>query len=232
MDGDNWYVYCGNNPLLFIDPSGETYVIAWSYGKADLADYTDSNGNVDWDKFTAENSFARAAYTRRQELIDSGIPASDIDIQRIDNEADLQAIWDMWAGYDVIEGLNFYSHGGTSGPIVAGGGGSFLADTTKLNWGSIVRQRTINGKSTAMFVAPYAVFHGCNTANGNFAQNFANTQGITTYAQIGNASFSTNQTWHFRIEDKATTGKVYLQHFDWMNFKNNYGWGKKFIPNT
>ena len=57
-DGINWYVYCGNNPVNFIDPSGLTYLIAWSYSKAELKPYTDSSGTVDWEKFTAENSFA------------------------------------------------------------------------------------------------------------------------------------------------------------------------------
>ena len=77
-----------------------------------------------------------------------------------------------------------------------------------------------------------AIFHGCNTANGDFAQNFANNQGVNTYAQVGFASFSTNPTWHSPIKDKATTGKVYLFHFDWLNLKNNYGWGKLFTPNS
>lgn len=226
--GTNWYIYCNNNPLKYIDPSGLTYVIAWSYGKADLEPYTDSQGNVNWTKFTAENSFARAAATRKQELIDMGVPASEIDIQRIDDEADMKSTWEMWAGYDIIEGMNIYSHGYSGGISVAGGGGEFLSDTTKLKWGSMLRSLKVNGKTTAVVTSPYAVFHGCNTANGDFAQNFANTQGVTTYAQIGYASFSQNPTWHIPINDGATGGSVYLYHFNWNNIKNTDGLGKVF----
>ena len=229
-DGYNWYVYCANNPLLNVDPSGEMYVIAWSYSLSDLNDYKDSNGNVNWDKFTAENSFARAAYTRKQELINSGIPESEIDIQRIDNESDMRATWEMWAGYDVVEAMDIYSHGDENGVIVAGGGGEFLENTTKLNWGSVWRARMIDGKSTAMAHQPYVVFHGCNTANGNFAQNFANSQGVETYAQTGYASFSRNSKVHIPIEDKATSGDVYLFHFEYFNLYNEDGAGEVFYP--
>ena len=226
--GTNWYIYCNNNPLKYIDPSGLTYVIAWSYGKADLEAYTNSQGNVNWTKFTAENSFARAAATRKQELIDMGVPASEIDIQRIDDEADMKSTWEMWAGYNIIEGMNIYSHGYSGGISVAGGGGEFLSDTIKLKWGSILRSLKVNGKTTAVATSPYAVFHGCNTANGDFAQNFANTQGVTTYGQTGYASFSQNPTWHIPINDGATGGSVYLYHFNWNNIKNTDGLGKVF----
>ena len=205
-----------------------TYVIAWSYGKADLEPYTDSRGNVNWEKFTAENSFARAALTRKQELIDMGVPASEIDVQRIDNETDMKNTWEMWAGYDVIEGMDIFSHGYSGGISVAGGGGEFLSDTTELKWGSMWRPLKVNGKTEAVLTSPYAVFHGCNTANGNFAQNFADTQGVTTYAQTGYASFSRNPTWHIPINDGATGGNVYLYHFDWNNLKNTDGLGKAF----
>ncbi len=227
-DGLNWYVYCNNNPLKYVDPSGLTYVIAWSYGKADLKPYTDAQGNVNWTKFTAENSFARAAATRKQELIDMGVPASEIDIQRIDNEADMKSTWEMWAGYDIIEGMNIYSHGYSDGISVAGGGGEFLSDTTKLKWGSMLRSLKVDGKTVGVVTSPYAVFHGCNTANGDFAQNFANTQGVTTYAQTGYASFSRNPTWHVPINDGVTGGSVYLYHFNWNNIENTDGLGKVF----
>ena len=226
--GLNWYVYCNNNPLKYIDPSGLTYVIAWSYGKADLKPYTDSLGNVNWTKFTAENSFARAAVTRKQELINMGVPVSEIDVQRIDNETDMKSTWEMWAGYDIIEGMNIYSHGYSGGISVAGGGGEFLSDTTKLKWGSMLRLLKVNGKMSGVATSPYAVFHGCNTANGEFAQNFANTQGVTTYAQTGFASFSRNQTWHIPINDGVIDGSVYLYHFNSNNLKNTDGLGKVF----
>ena len=227
-DGSNWYAYCANNPTSFVDPLGLKYLIAWSYSKAELKPYIDSNGNINWGKFTRENSFSRAATTRKQELLDMGIPEKDIDVQRIDNKDDMKKTWEMWSDYDVIEGLDIYSHGDSEGIIVAGGGGRFLSKAKKLKWGSVLRSRIINGKSTTIIDNPYAVFHGCNTANGEFAQKFANSQEVTTYAQVGYASFSKNPNVHIPIEENATSGKVYLYHFDWFNFKNTYGRGKVF----
>lgn len=227
-DGDNWYAYCAGNPVSYIDPSGLYYLIAWSYGPKDLASYTDNNGNVDWDSFTKENSFARAAYTRKKDLMDMGIPEKDIDIQRIDNEYDMRQTWKMWSGYDIVEGLNIYSHGYEGDIIIVNDRIKFLANTTKLNWGSKWRERKIDGKTVAIAEAPYAVFHGCDTANGSLAQSFANTQGVRTYAQAGSASFSRLPDIHIRIKDGARSGKVYLYHFNVLNLKNTNGWGKVF----
>jgi len=38
-DGLNWYAYCANNPIVFVDRSGLTYIIAWSYSNSDVNDY-------------------------------------------------------------------------------------------------------------------------------------------------------------------------------------------------
>jgi hypothetical protein len=214
-------------PIKYIDPTGEIYVIAWSYGKYDIDAYKDSDGNVNWDKFTKENSFARAAYTRRQELIDSGVPESEIDMQRIDNIQDLKDTWNMWAGYENVEGLEIYSHGSSDGIIVAWSGEeNYLSNAQKLKWGSVLR----NGKDGGFMTDPYAAFFGCGIALGDLPQNFANTQNVRTFAQIGSASFSRDPNVHIKIKDKATTGKVYLRHFDVKNLYNTYGWGKKFTP--
>lgn len=135
-----------------------------------------------------------------------GIPASDIDVQRLDNSTDLSATWDMWAGYSFIEGLDLYSHGYSGGAEVAGGSGDFWESAKKLNWGESLR--SING--AGVILQPYASFHGCNTANGDFAQNFANTQGVTTYGSTDYTSFSKNRNSFSGIKDYAKSRLVYL----------------------
>ena len=158
-----------------------------------------------------------------------GIPESDIDIQRIDNMEDLKATWDMWAEYDLIDGLDFYSHGYSEGAEVYGGSGNFWVNAKKLNFGESLRN--INGK--AVVSQPYAVFYGCNTANGNFAQRFSDTQAITVYAQTDYASFSHTRVTRTWISTHATSKNVYLLSFESLGgLRNNDGLGKAFHPNN
>ena len=112
-DGLNWYTYAGNNPIIFIDPSGLVFIIAWSYGSGDVKEfekyynwgvgrsitadgYTSDWIDEIWAEFGQKSSFARAAYTKKQELLDAGVPESEIIVQRIDNKEGLATSWDEW----------------------------------------------------------------------------------------------------------------------------------------
>ena len=238
-DGTNWYAYANNNPVMYIDPWGLTYLIAWSYGTTDVHEFEQYHAdkgydiNVDgdtsdwdaflWSDFTKRSSFARAAYTRKKELMDSGISESDIDVQRIDNKADLIATWNMWAEYASVEGLDFYSHGYSNGPEIYKGSGGFWTNAKKLNFRSTLKE--VDGRG--VIESPQATFYGCNTANGNFAQNFANTQGVKTYAQTDYTSFSTNPNWYFRIKTHDTALNVYMGVFRFKTYRIS---NKEFIP--
>jgi len=245
------YTYCANNPLIHIDPSGNIYLIAWSYGTKDVKEYEQYNeqylaNNLDiditidgktddwneeiWDDFNQRSSFARAAYTRKKELLERGIPESDIEVQRIDSREDLKEVWEKWAEYDLVEGLDFYSHGYSGGPEVYRGSGNFWDSAQKLNWGSTLRNLIVNGKQIGYVNSPYAAFYGCNTANGEFAQNFADKQGVATFAQTDFSNFSRTTTYRSLIDTHDTSLDVYLLSFETMGLINKDGRGKIFIP--
>ncbi|MCG9969970.1 hypothetical protein L9W92_18420, partial [Pelotomaculum terephthalicicum JT] len=214
----NRYVYCGNNPVLYVDPSGHLeicgiYTIMWSYAKEDLIKYTNTIGEVDWDRFTQESSFARTAYTRKNELLASGFN-DGIDVQRIDNKEDLQQTWDMFTGYDKISGMDVFSHGYPWGPEVAGGSGegedNFWNYPKRLNWSSNAE----------------VVFHGCETSE--YANRFALMQDVITYGQEGKSSFSLDPTKHTPIWLGNSESPVYLYDYEYMKLYNNNGWGKRY----
>jgi len=246
----NLYAYCANNPIYYIDPSGNVYILAWSYGKADLPGYvTDMKiedfdfSSVDWDSFTSTNTFARAAYSERERLIAQGISADEIIIRRIDSAADLQIAWSEWLKFDIVDQLHLFSHGNADGPSIAwgGNGAQFLLDAPALAYGSRLYEQTINGKNTAVFSNPFVVIYGCNTANGSWAQKFSNMQQVGVYAQNYYGSFSTDPKNFKAIKDGTNTLNVYMRSFDgwtWLTelfgkktgLTNTNGFGQYFAP--
>ena len=80
----NLYTYCANNPLIHIDPSGNIYLIAWSYGTKDVKKYEQylaNNLDIDitmmgkpmigmrkYGMILIKKLFARAAYTRKRTI--------------------------------------------------------------------------------------------------------------------------------------------------------------------
>ena len=233
-DGFNWYAYTNGNPVMFIDPSGFVYIIAWSYGSSDVKDFeryydlgigrsitvdgdTSDWNDVIWEEFDRVSSFSRAAQTRMNELLNAGVAESEIIINRIDNKEELATSWEEWSKFDVVDGLDFYSHGYSGGAEVYRGSGGFWSDAEKLNWG---------GDS------PYAKFYGCNTANGEFAQTFANVQGVTTYGQTDYSNFSGRQGSYAKITTHGTSKDVYMGVFNKVLdvFKTSLIPMKKFTP--
>ncbi|MDD2202452.1 MAG: hypothetical protein PHQ21_09035 [Firmicutes bacterium] len=162
---------------------------------------------MDWARFERESPFARAAQTRRNELLAAGEDQSNIVVQRIDNARALESTWMKLAKLEKVDGLNMYSHGYSRGPEVAGG--------SKDVWERIITV-SLNWSDEAI-----AVFHGCNT--DDFAARFAETQHVTTYGQQGYSSFSSNPVLHVRIF--SWSPRVYLYHFEFLNLLNTNWWG-------
>lgn len=206
--GLNWYVYCSNNPLVYVDPDGREYVIFWSYGKNELRAFTNQN-TIDWPRFDSKNNFSRAAQTRKNELLSNGVSPDNIILKRIDSAEELAQEWATLQMLDTIEGLDFFSHGYSGGPEVAGGGTRDIWDQAGLlKWSSDAR----------------AVFYGCNT--DKFAEEFANTQKVVSYGQQGYSSFSTNKHIHIPVTNKSKN--VYLLHFERANLININGLGVRY----
>jgi RHS repeat-associated protein len=197
----NLYSYCGNNPANRLDPSGNIYLIAWSYG-SEVNSYKDEYGNIDFNRFTKESSFARAAYTRKQELMAAGVPESEVCLQRIDNMEDLKETWKMWASYTQVDGLDIFSHASNTSGLV-----------TPDEEASTPFWMNENQKVLAWTGAAEVVFHGCYSAP--YAQFFATHQKVTSYGQAEDAKFSENSYKRVRIKTGETTLNVYLFDYEY-----------------
>ena len=125
------------------------------------------------------------------------------------------------------EQLHFYSHGHSGGAEVYKGSGEFWENAGTLKFNEYLHSY----KGNAVISQPIAVFYGCNTANGSFAQNFANTQDVTVYAQTDFASFSHTPKRRSWITTHETSTDVYLYAFEsWGGLWNSDGLGKQFKP--
>jgi len=172
-----------------------------------------------------------------QELLLLGVPSSEIAFQRIDAIDSLKATWAEWAKYDEVDQLYFFSHGYAESAEVYLGSGDFWKSASKLNWSSTSKSwlGTNPISSTVNTLGQAAYFFGCNTANGTFAQNFANTQGVKTYAQPGFTNFSKSTLVLSPINEFGTDLGIYLMTFSWKVIEkklhiNTNGIGIEFIP--
>ena len=166
----NLYSYCRGNPIMYIDPTGETvYMVAYA--------------NDDED-------FRLAAETRVEEIqsMDSFDPAEDVvymieadSFDSLKNQAETLAQIGADQGFGGVGEFDVYSHAGeVGGPQFNGN----YADDQHMGpdsqnmqqWGSI----DFNWEPGAK-----AYFYGCNTGRGNnpFAQQFADKQQVETYGQ-------------------------------------------------
>ena len=90
-DGANWYAYCGNNPVMMVDP----------WGLANYIYYTDSDQK-------------KAANATKEQLIDSGVDEEEIFLISITNAEQFVTYWNEEMGKnDTIDSVFIHMHGET-----------------------------------------------------------------------------------------------------------------------
>ena len=247
-DGANWFAYCDNNPIERIDPSGKTYIIAWSYGTKDVAAFeewlnansynvvadgdTSDWGNAEWNEFNQRSSFARAAYTQKNDLINEGVAEEDIIVQRVGDVTELEAAWSEWMEIETVDQLYLLTHGARSGPTTyKSDAGDFLLNAPALNYVPLPWFLQ-SGDMLAPMGKQYkgVIAAGCNTGGGEWAQKFANSQNTTVYAQTYYASFSESPLFSMpRIQTHRKEANVYYRSYElltWLTEMKLFGGNK------
>ena len=217
------------------DDSEPVYIIGWSYGRGEVdqfeydwitndlfseqyTKYGIPNGdeyNNDWTdemwtEFIKTNSFSRAAQTKKNELIESGIDPKYIKVYQIDGVEDFYNLWNFnWTQYESIQELHLYSHGDRGNPSIYNGGlkdgAKEISDTSKYS----MLPFTSDAK---------CYFYGCHTGyvpSGEdeeaSLQKFADNQHVITYANRYYSNFSSEVEYRKRITDYDE--KVYLYSY-------------------
>ena len=159
----NWYVYCGNNPVRFVDPWGlKTYLAV-----------------VGEDKASNNNAFMNNVNTFIEDHPDDDvivINAADYDSE----DALMSAIIAESENCAGIDGLLIESHGTTSALIVS----SRYSLSCDANWGDI----HFNQNATIVFSGCNTGGSDGVVDDNSIAQKVANTTNRTVYAYVNSTS--------------------------------------------
>jgi RHS repeat-associated protein len=183
----NLYGYGRNNPLKFVDPTGESiYAIFYTVGN-DKNDHSDDGGDA---------TFKKAAETMANDIQhEKGFdPKNDVVLTfGVNSKQDfidaLSSIKGLEAYFGKVAQLDLYSHSGNDGPVCPGQLGASRLDRQFMLPGkhggidiSQLRALDIDWESNA-----YAAFYGCHTRP--FADAFGQAQGVNTFGYKGFSSF-------------------------------------------
>ena len=207
--GSNWYVYCENNPLKFVDPWGleEIVISGGAYGGSDdpwpfefIASaikqiqnmQANTNESITW--IVSDIGYSNEDIN----LIRSAAKDLDVRLVMIHNSDQLQnylnskstTVWELTEARknDKVRTVTMFSHG-FIGSVELGYGN---ADRSKFsldyNW--------IGGLIPAAFYSTTATFYACNTGtdvNGewgnNFAQKWVDAVGGVAFAVNGKTDY-------------------------------------------
>jgi RHS repeat-associated protein len=196
----NWnrYTYVWNSPLRLTDPSGlNVYLVTYTTGNS-----------------SGDKEFKRAAETRASQIehrkgFDS--TKDKVLIKGIATKEDFKAAIkeanSMEKQFGKVGEVDLFSHSGAaSGPVLHGPDGK----------GVQFSQNELNSLKVNWAEGAQARFYGCNTAD--FAQAFANAQGVSSYGYNKWADFSSSPIWRV---GPYPTGPLYLAPGEGIH---NGGW--------
>ena len=228
-DGVNWYIYCGNNPVMFFDSSG-LEAIAISGSEYDngrykynfiepaikkIIEYKSTVGDEQVTWLVSSTGYSADAINKFQEVADY----YGVTLVTFANKGELQnylnskstSQWELSDSRtsDQITRLALFSHG-VPGSVELGYNQANRSDLSlDANW--------IGGIFSAAFNNPNSAFYSCNTGtNGDdsFAQNWVNMAGGRTWAVVNNT------TWYGNMND----GESWQDKLDrWRVGFNPYG---------
>ena len=200
-DGLNWYTYCGNNPITFIDPFGlERLVVSGGYYSNKLGyqyEFIDS-ALKEIESYSGKES---------KILMITDVGLTDADKEMIQRRADFYGYnvryftdaadlndyinngSDSNRADDPISKFRVFSHGYIGSVEFGHGLGLSSEDKEKLSW-TIDKIKQLDPNA---FKKTDSIFYSCNTGtqtNGtSFAQEWSNITGGKTKAAVG-------QTWY------------------------------------
>lgn len=209
-DGFNWYVYCGNNPIMFVDPIGSEYIVVsggaykeddpWPYEFIepaikklnDLAALNDGE-NIKW--IIANEGWSQDDVNKFNKVVSdmSDYYGASVSLMMINDKEQLIDYINYKNGdrsSDLIRKFVVFSHGFADGTLSLGY--NYGTYNEKLNiYKSDIN--TDNIKTYDAFDSPNSFFYSCNTGKGgqnSFAQAWVNITGGKTWAYVGKTNYA------------------------------------------
>ncbi len=200
----NWYVYCGGNPVIFVDSNGLEYIVVsgseengrykYNFIESAIRKIRDLRAADAEPWITWIISGTGYSYEDLDHFNDIAYDIGGVGIQIIYNAAQLQNyinsqnihIWELTDNRrnDPVEKLVFFSHG-VQGAVELGYGQTNESDLT-------VNKHIVDGMFSEAFNFPNIWFYSCNAATGgdsSIAKSFYNVAGGFVGGYVGKTTY-------------------------------------------